>query len=331
LEKDQDYIDDLLGKYLAGEASDDERSQVNQWINEADENQRYFNQFREIFDAAANISHWKGYDTDAAWSRVRENLHRKNGKVVTIGKPRPAVEWWKLAAAALIFIFAGVYLYQATNTESSPVVVIAKAKAVNDTLPDGSNVFLNKQSKLEYAYDRSKKRHDVQLVGEAYFDVNHAKGEQFIIQAGEVFIRDIGTSFNVKAYPGSDLVEVLVEEGEIVFYTAENPGIHLKESGQGVYNRKTKQFTIDQPDPNITAYKTKFFVFSETRLGEVVNALNNVYETPIVIADHLRECPITVSFRDESIDEIAAILAETLSLEIARKDGKIELTGKGCE
>jgi transmembrane sensor len=332
LEQEHEHIDDLLGKYLAGEASVSEQTIVSRWIEESEDNRKYFGQLKKIFEGAGAVSTWNDYNTDLAWNKVKANLRKGNGKVVPMVEPkRSLAQWWKMAAAILIFLSVGLYLYRSAQNPLPPVEVIARAHAFSDTLPDGTDVFLNKKTKLVYAFDEKKKLHDVKLQGEAYFNIKHKAKEDFIIKTGEVFIRDIGTSFNVKAYPESDVIEVLVEEGEIVFYTADNPGIHLKTSGKGVYNKKTKEFTIDQPDPNITAYKTKFFVFTATTLKEAVAALNDVYEVPIIIDQNLNNCPITVSFRNESIDEIATIIGETLNLTVTRDEKGIKLTGKGCE
>ena len=330
MRKESEHIDDLLGKYLAGETSDHESSQVMAWIGESDANRRYFDQVRKVFEGAASLR-GREYDTDAAWNRVRDKIRKPQGKSIPFAPQRTLDVWWKVAAAVLITVSVGIYLIRSSGPAIEPLRLVTQKQALGDTLPDGTSVFLNKSTKMEYAYDKKTKLHDVKLEGEAYFNVHHKKKEKFIVKAGEVLIRDIGTSFNVKAYPGSDIVEVLVEEGEIVFYTADNPGIHLKESGKGVYNRKTKQFTIDQPEPNITSYKTRFFFFSETTLGEAVQSLNAVYETPIVIGGHLKNCPITVSFRDEPIDEIAAVIAETLGLTVSKENNKIILNGKSCE
>jgi transmembrane sensor len=273
------------------------------------------------------------FDTDAAWMRLKDNLKKKPTTIIPITRPDRSIydQWWKAAAAVILMIGVGIYLFRGSDSAVQRVEVVAEKTAMGDTLPDGSNVFLNKKTKVVYAYDKKKNTHDVKLKGEAYFSIKHNEKESFVIDAGDVFIKDIGTSFNVKAYPGSDLVEVLVEEGEIIFYTADNPGIRLKESGKAVYNKKTKQFSIDQPDPNITAYKTRFFVFSGTTLGEAADALNKVYDTMIIVPDHLKACPITVSFRNESVEEITAVIAETLGLTVATENGKILLNGTACE
>ena len=325
-------IDDLIGKYLAKEASAAEVQAVEEWIAENDLNRSYFSQVQLIFDKAAAVREVQQFNTDAAWEKVKSNL--KNGKQVHITPARSLhseMFWYRVAAAVIIVVGVGFFLLRGDLSEDNSFRVLAENKAVADTLPNGSDVFLNKNTKLDYAYDKTTKTHEVKLKGEAYFNVKNSKREQFIINAGDVFIKDIGTSFNVKAYPNSDEVEVLVEEGEIVFYTADNPGIHLKESGKAVYNRTTRAFKVEQPEPNITAYKTKFFVFTATNLQTMAAQLNEVYDKKLIIPDHLRSCTITVSFRDENLEEIAAVVAETLGLTYTEQADSINFDGKGCE
>jgi ferric-dicitrate binding protein FerR (iron transport regulator) len=192
-------------------------------------------------------------------------------------------------------------------------------------------VFLNKQTKIEYAFNKKERTHNVKLEGEAYFSIKHDEDAQYIVRAGEVLIKDIGTSFNVKAYPNSDIVEVLVEEGEVIFYTDANPGIRLKKSGRAIYDKKTKQFNIEKPEPNITAYKTKFFVFGDATLDEVAASFNAVYDSALVVPDHLKKCRITVTFRDETLQQAVSIIGETLNLSVTQQENKYILNGTRCE
>ena len=126
--------------------------------------------------------------------------------------------------------------------------MVAQKETKSDTLPDGSGVFLNKKTELAYTYDKKEKSHVVKLKGEAYFNIQHEDDKNFIIDAEGVFIRDIGTSFNVKAYPEDNTVEVVVEEGKVMFYTDTDTGIYLSAKGKGIYNKATKEFTIEQPE-----------------------------------------------------------------------------------
>lgn len=327
-------MDDLLGKYLAGEATPEEVALVEQWRQESEGNQKYFDQLNTIFVRASAVREWQTFDTDAAWNKMKANVKRSDTKTVPI---RPGfggfAPLWRIAAGIIIVLGIGLYFYRSASTDhvDAPVKVIAQTKALSDTLPDGSPVFLNKETSMVYAFNEKKKIHEVDLKGEAFFTINREHDEQFIIHADGVFIRDIGTSFNVRAYPGDDVIEVLVEEGEVVFYTHDNPGIRLKATGKGVYNKVTKSFTIEQPEANILAYKTKFFVFNGSDLATVAEALNNVYTKKIVIPEHLKDCRVTVNFRNEAVEEIAAVIAETLGLTVTASSGNLVFSGEGCD
>ena len=131
------------------------------------------------------------------------------------------------------------------SAEPGPVVVLSKTETVADTLPDGSDVVLNKQTQLAYKFDQKKKVHTVKLKGEAYFNIQHDSTKTFIVDIDGVMIKDIGTSFNVKAYPESNTVEVVVESGEVMFYTeqrfrclsASQRQGYLQQNNKDVYNR----------------------------------------------------------------------------------------------
>jgi ferric-dicitrate binding protein FerR (iron transport regulator) len=333
LEHELNDIDSLISKYLSQEATPEEVQVVNAWISGSDENRRYFQQISMLFEKAPSVGEFIQFDTDAAWKKVRSNLKNNSaGKIRTMGPEKSSLAWiYRVAAGITLFIGVGLYYFINQNTPSTPLEVIAKQNSVTDTLPGGSEVVLNKKTTLKYAFNKKKKLHEVKLKGEAYFNVRHEDDEDFLIEADGVFIRDIGTSFNVKAYPGTDIVEVVVEEGEVIFYTKDNPGIHLQASGKGVYNKKTKKFTIDQPEANVLAYKTRFFIFSGTSLKDVAEELNGVYDSKIIVPERLRNCQVTVSFQDETLEEIAAIIAETLNLKTKVSGKFIELEGSGCE
>ena len=148
-----------------------------------------------------------------------------------------------------------------TSNDTQSMEVIAQKETVADTLPDGSDVFLNKETELVYSFDKKKKNHVVKLKGEAYFNIQHDESKTFIVDVAGIFIRDIGTSFNVKAYPEDNTVEVVVEEGKVMFYTDTDSGIYLSAKGKGIYNKTTKTFIIEQPEENVLSIQNKVLQF----------------------------------------------------------------------
>lgn len=328
-----DHIDDLIGKYLAGEAARDEEIFVEAWMKESDGNQKHFDQCKLIFSRSFESTALQEFDTDAAWMKMKAKLNAARGRSVSFPAPGPARFFtWRVAASIIAILGIGFFAYRLISSgklKTMEVVALQETKA--DTLPDGSGVFLNKKTELAYEYDTKKKNHVVKLRGEAYFNIQHDDDKSFIIDASGVFIRDIGTSFNVKAYPEENTIEVVVKEGKVMFYTETDSGIYLSANGKGIYNKTTKTFTIEQPEENVLAYKTRFFSFSDTDLRTAVAELNNVYDKKIVLSEALYHCHLTVSFNNEDIDEIATIIAETLGLTLHHGAGEIRLEGTGCE
>jgi len=327
---DQEHIDGLIAKVLAGEASSEEMARIEAWKKLDASNRIYADDFASIFSRASAVKTIETFDTDAAWSRLKQSID-KDPKVIPFPAPTSNRKlYWRVAAALVLAILAGTYFFSQQEHVAQPVVLSSHQETVADTLPDGSNVFLNKESSLRYAYSKKADERRVELKGEAYFNVRHDEKKPFVVDIGGVLVRDVGTAFNVRALPGSNAIEVVVEEGEVMFYTAEDSGLYLRAGAKGVYDKQLKKFTIDQPEENVLAYKTRVFNFNNAELGRVVQQLNNVYHQQIELSPSVRHCRLTVGFNQESHAEIVAIIAETLNMKVMESNGKILLDGAGC-
>jgi transmembrane sensor len=321
---EDDRINDLIGKMLTGEASADEQQLVMQWRALSAVNEKYFNHCRTIFERASGIQDVTVYDTDAAWKKLRERIHNNKTKSLF-----PAYAW-KVAAGLLLLSIVGIGAYQLfSNVER--LEVASSTSIVNETLPDGTTVTLNKQTQLAVSYNVRKKKAAIRLTGEATFSIKHDSDKELIVEAEDLLIRDIGTTFNVKAYPKDNTIEVSVQEGEVQLYTEQNTGISVKAGMKGIYNKVTKVFVLEKPDTNVISYATRVFVFEDTDLQTVADQLNAIYEVPITIGDNLKNCRLTVNFNNEEIDTIAEIIAETLNLRLTKTESSITLEGEGCE
>ena len=327
-------IDELIGKCLAGEASAQERGLLESWINESAENRNYFHQFQTIFEKAATVRAAASFDTDEAWTKVKAQLKSKsNGRSLALETSTLSLNFILRIAAGLIFILGVGYMgYRIFSTSKAGAREFITANTTEvDSLFEGTTVVLNRQSRINYVFDQASNTHTVKLNGEAFFDVDSPAETAFIVEANGVFIRDIGTSFNVKAYPDQNTIEVVVKEGEVMFFTKADPGVRIVKNQKGVFDKSLGAFTVHVASPNATAYKDRTFVFANTDLRTVVTDLNEVYEKRIVISENLVNCRVTVTFRNEGIDEIAAVIAETLGLQLKVTARNIMLEGDACE
>lgn len=322
----RDYdIDDLIGKYLAGEASAEEAEQVQEWRALSPENKHYFEHLALIFEKASLVNDTSVYQTDVAWKKVQAQLHAEK-KIRFFELPA-----FRIAASLLLVSTLSYWAYQQFLSPVDTLQLASNTTIVQDSLPDGTRVALNKQTALSVSYNSKQKKGRIKLIGEANFAIKHDIEKELIVEADEVLIRDIGTTFNVKAYPESNTIEVSVQEGEVQFYTATNEGIFVKAGNRGVYDKQTKTFITQLADTNVVAYATRQFVFEESDLQTVVDQLNAIYDQKIKIGENIKNCRVTVSFHNEEIETIAEILAETLNLRIRAVEGEITLEGEGCE
>jgi transmembrane sensor len=318
-------IDDLIGKVLSGEATSEEVREVEAWRGASSENEKYYADLELIFSKAASNQVKIDFDADEAWRKVQ----RKLVKTTTINW-RPL----RMAAGIVLVAMVGIFAWRSFNKPTQIMAIVSDNKVVHDTLPDGSTTVLNKRSSIEFEYNPREKIRKVKLRGEGFFEVKHEDTKPFVIQADEALVRDIGTAFNIKSYPDKDTVEVVVESGVVQFYTLSDPGMTVSAGETGFYSKRTKTFSkLAKADTNVLAYKTRVFAFHGTDLRSAIEQINEVYDSKIKLAnDIIANCQVTVTFRNNELDEIVEILAETLALTIERTDqNEIILNGQKCQ
>lgn len=330
MQDQHNHIDDLIGKYLAGEASPEEASIVDSWAAENDSNRKYFESLRTIFSHAGRLREWQSFDADAAWRKLSPGLRVASPGTAGAGRTRYLRTFLRVAASVVLLVVAGLAIYRYLDAGSRTVTIVATSAIRADTLPDGTSVHLNKGTSLSYRFAPSKKQHNVRLEGEAYFEVGEHADEDFVVEINGAFIRDIGTRFNVRAYPGTPIAEVTVDDGEVRFYSANDEGVHLRAGMKGVYDRDAGRFSINEPTANEAAYRTRSFSFTGETLGKVIETINGIYEKKLYADDHLLNCRLSVSFNDDSSEEIANVVAETLGLWVTPVSDGFLLKGEKC-
>lgn len=322
MEQEFDDIDILIAKVMAGEADAEEIKRLDAWRMASAENQQRWENSKKMMESML-----VSVNTDAAWNKLEQRISKDGATIIPLYKRTQL----RVAAALLLLAVLGLVAKLVLTPAKAEQVMFASAQApVQKQLPDGSSVFINKHSELSYVEGKEGLR-QVQLKGEAFFEVLHDAEKPFEVSVGGVLIRDIGTAFNVKALPGSNTVEVWVESGEVHFYSADNAGVHLLQGEKAVYNQTTKQFIKAESAAaeNANSYKTLVFRFNETPLSEVLTQLNAVYDKNVHVNDEATgNLRLSVKFDHEHHDTIVNIIAETLDLDIDRSGTGILLKRK---
>ncbi|MBA4853311.1 FecR family protein [Emticicia sp. BO119] len=329
-----DNNEGLLGKYLAQETDAHENALIEKWLQENEENTKELNDYAFLWNKAVGFKENRTLrvDVDAAWLKVRSKIDSaKEAKVILI-KPAPKRNRFftiGIAASITILIAVGVLAY--LFRDSSPDVVLLKTtqNTLEQILPDGSVVFLNANTILTYPREFKGATREINLSGEAFFDVKRNKTKPFIIHANGSDIKVLGTSFNIRAYNKN--VELSVETGKVQFQT-KTKAILLVAGEQATFEAKKdtikKQIVLDR---NVLAYKTKVFVFENSSLEHIAKVLGEGYHVSISLKNNrIKICRLTTKFDNETLPDALNIIAETLNLTISSKGGKYVLDGEGC-
>jgi ferric-dicitrate binding protein FerR (iron transport regulator) len=242
--------------------------------------------------------------------------------------------WLKIAATFLLLCISSYLVYQ-SFFRSDIYNIQSGGKSMHAVLPDGSEVWLNAESRLTYHKGFVKDR-EVTLEGEAFFDVEKDREHTFTIRANDVVVQVLGTSFNVRAYQSEILTEVFVVTGKVSVKTDdENQNIVLLPGMTGVLSHNNHQLSINtEADANRLAWKNKELVFKKTPLRNVVKTLSFYFKKDFTIRNkELNNCRFTGSFKDPSLDEVleSLRLALDLDLKIDPQQNSYTLDGVGCK
>lgn len=329
-------IEEKIAKYLAGEADAGDLDLLTEWRKLSAENEAEFSQMEKLYSASSSLKNIIPVDTDAAWLKLKSSIssEREQGKVIPIKQTSSRLNFIRIAASILIVAGLGMLVFFLTLPSEDMLAEIKSTNVIRkEKLPDGSTVTLNKNTTLAYSIDHFSRKRIVKLKGEAFFDVVHDDSNPFLIEASDLKIEDVGTSFNVKANENSGIAIISVVSGEVKITTLTGQVFNLVAGEEATYNVTTKVIEKKESiEANISAYADRVFVFENAELKTVVSVLNEVYSERLKIENsELDSCRITVTFENEAIEDIATVIAETLGLQIRKSNDQIILSGNDCK
>ncbi|CAN5564668.1 FecR domain-containing protein [soil metagenome] len=332
VERYPEHIDTVIAAFLSGEANDSEIRELEFWRAASADNQRYFDQLKKIYTSSNEIK--EVFNTDVAWKNVHSKMiivaDTPVRQLVPEKKVSDFYKWIQIAAILLVTFSIGWWFYE-DNLIKTPIGILAQNTSVQDTLPDGSAFYLRAHSLLSYTKGYGKKERRLKLKGEAYFRVEHQSEVPFIIEAGGVMIKDIGTAFTVNAPPDSNYVEVIVEEGQVFFYRSNGEGINLFKGDHARYSSSTNTLTkMEAVSVNRTAYRTRMLSFENSSLSEVAKMLEEVYQVKVELSPNIRKCSLTADFKNENLETVLDVIGVTLNLNISIEGSLIKMNGQSC-
>ncbi|UYZ58777.1 FecR family protein [Hymenobacter latericus] len=345
---------ELLAKHLAGEASVSEQEELHRWLMARPSRLRVLTDATRAWERGGTTAEvFTEADVDKAWRRFSAAAGIKTTGGSTVAPPAPAEEarvvsmwgssqtWMRVAAAVLLLVgaWAVARTFLLSRNAAETVTVAAGPERKLSTLPDGSRVWVNRNSTLSYAADFNENSRVVQLKGEAFFEVKKDNGRPFTVLANDTRTRVLGTSFNVRAYSAEDSVEVSVVTGRVAFSpdrqkVTVQDSVVLTPGLRGVIRRSAPAVAVQKPiiDPNFRAWQQDELVFDNQSLGQVAQALTRFYGTPVELSrPELANCRFTGTFKQAQLPQVLRVVSLSANLSVSQSADGYTLDGPGCQ
>ncbi|SDT57444.1 FecR family protein [Mucilaginibacter mallensis] len=292
-------IKQLFQRYQSGKASPAEHKIVEDWFEEFNDRQQ------EPIDEEQKTMLFGPMDR----------------KIQAMLYPRKSYVWLKAAAAVLLALSATLVIHH-INSASSPLIAYQVIKVPNGikeeiTLPDSSVIYLNSGSSVSIPSDFGNKKREISFTGEAFFIIKHNPNKPFTLHAGKLLIADIGTSFDVKAYPEDRQISVAVETGSVAVEKKTAAGKStvltgsMTQNQQLIYNKANDTHTLGKiPSANIASWHNNQLRFDNASFAEIASQLERWYNVSVKLSDpEVQGRRYTISFDDEPVDHVLDVLA----------------------
>ena len=331
INENDDSVNVLITKHLAGETSAGEERELLSWINRSELNKRHYNDLKKAFQLTGQ--HFESspkelpIDIDREWVHFAERVGE-----VKRGRQMPTSSLWlRIAATFLLLMATGGILYYIASPDSVTYQTAANKQTI--TLPDGSQVILNRYTSLSYDPDFADKSRTVNLNGEAFFEVQSDASKPFVVLTATAAMRVVGTSFNVNAYDSLEEIQVVVQTGIVSLQSRESDDkVELVAGQKGIYSKRNEQVaSVKNDDVNFLSWNTQHLVFINTDLRSVIETLERTYHAEITISAQIPpSCIVTVTFDQQTLESVFKVLESTLNLEYIINGKRVEITDAGC-
>lgn len=271
----------LLSRILTGEASSAEKDEFYHKLGDSKEEEELFYEVKSLWLRTSQSKTIVDVDSEF------ENLWKKinlPAKKTTFSIAKRILQY---AAIALFILGIGGlsgYFLSKSSVEVADMGVqkytATKGSVSTIEFADGTKVWLNSGSELTYREDRKNKQRLAELHGEAFFEVKHRADFPFMIKANEIVVRDLGTTFNIKAYAEDKSVETSLIEGEADILSEKgNSLVALKPGESAIYNTENKKMEIKSIANNVlSAWREGKFVIRDQRLEDIFKELSRWYD-----------------------------------------------------
>ena len=308
---------DLLYRFFEGDVSVEEMKSVKEWAEASEANSQLLRRERKLFNAMILAGHVKPEDR-------RTTLNKRKNYFIR--------EFLKIASVVVITVGITAALFSiGRDTDDVSVamqtITVPAGQRVNLDLPDGSNVWLNAGTRMQYPVSFMKGKREVILDGEAYFEVAHNAECPFIVRTHAMDVEVLGTKFNVEAYSKRNIFEASLMQGKVRVKSPDNEKtsvVLLPHYKTTLRDGKLVVSKID--DYNVYRWKEGLYCFKNNSFARIMEDLERYYDLKIQLdKKSIENVILTGKFRiSDGLDYALRVLQKDVAFTYRRdKDNDV--------
>jgi len=329
-------LEELLPGYLSGDLSDKDRVMIDEWRMQSPENELIFQESLKAWEAMPLLHEMEQFNSFEALKKINAKIaHQETTK------------WWipiqRIAAILLLplLIYSGyISLRNAALIKQQGEHVVMQTISSRQgmvtqfDLADGTKVWLNSGSALQFPNSFTGDLREVKLTGEAYFKVAKNEKQPFRIHAKDLHIEVLGTSFNVVSYDDEQRAEVVLVEGKVKL--SDEKDQVKKEFGvllpgqRAVYSEDTRIMEAQEVSvEKYIAWRDGNLVFRDDNMEEVAKRLSRWFNVEIIINDpEIKGYAYKATFRNETLHQVLSLLKISAPIDYRITGNKLLSSGE---
>lgn len=318
----------VLEKTLNNEAGREEARYVVRWLA-TPEGQAWLSERMDMDEKAVALgdeARWADHSIPSAviYQRIMKQLRRRR------------IRRWVMYGAAILIplvLFVGLFMQVDSRVNllsevEYDEVYVPNGERMQVLFQDGSKVHLNSGSRIRYPKQFGLSERRVQLEGEAWFEVAKNRNRPFVVDLSCLDVRVLGTTFDVKAYPGEEAIFVALESGSVELKSKTLKNLLLKPGEKAFYNRASGRCEVAR-SRNVAAYsawRRNVLVFKDAPLLDVMGTLSRTYNIAFTLVDSTAlQYTYTLTTDSASLPAVLKDLEKITPVRFIEQQGQIEV------
>jgi ferric-dicitrate binding protein FerR (iron transport regulator) len=323
-------VDELLSGYFSGGMSENDKTLIDNWRMELPDNELYFREYLKAWEAMSLLNEMEQFNSFEALKKVNSRLTGT----------RPIAFWQRIQRVAAILllplmVYSGYVTYKNQTTSPNPekqimqTISSRQGMVTQFLLDDGTKVWLNSCSQLQFPTHFSGDKREVLLKGEAFFEVTKNEKQPFRVNANELNVDVLGTSFNVVNFDDDKQSEVVLVTGKVALAFENgmtNNILGMMHPGQrGIYNKENQKVITQAVDVDkYIAWRDGNLIFRDDAMEDVVKRLSRWFNVEIVINDpEINNYIYKATFKNENLVQVLNLLKLSAPIDYRVTDRKL--------